>query len=391
MTEPGAPQVTSPDLVRKPGERFYFIDLFRFIAVFLMVQGHVFRALISWDLTKSVFWQVHETVHKLTAPMFLFGAGMIFMVITRGRWDTYMRFDGRTWKRVRRYIYFLLIGYWLHLPYMSLAHIIRDMGPELLARMTLVDVLHIISIGLILLQLMCMALRRAERMWWVLLPLSVVCFAAAPFVVPLKLSGPSPLVSWITTQYASRFTIIPWWGYLYFGAAMGTLFPTTGRLKDERRFIAIVMAAGALLLSAGLAISIIQKTNFVYGRSYAYDQTLARLGGAMLILGLCWFMEKWGIARKMKKVFFLSEESLIAYVFHLLVTYGSVLAPGLSRFFGNQLGIGWLVLAFIGVAAVTVPFTYLWHWLKKKHFNVLRIIQAAMVILFLLLFSILPN
>lgn len=390
MTEAEGPQAVPAGLVRKPGERYYFIDLFRLIAVFLMVQGHVFRALISWDLTKSLFWQIHETAHKLTAPMFLFGAGMIFMVITRDRWETYMRFDTRTWKRIRRYIYFLLIGYWLHLPYMSLAHTIRDMSPELLARMTLVDVLHIISIGLILLQLLCMAMRRAERMWWVLLPLSVVCFAVAPFVVPLKLAGLSPLVSWVTTQYASRFTIIPWWGYLYFGAAMGMLFPTSGLLKDERRFITIVMITGALLLSTGLAVSIIQKTNFVYGRSYAYDQTLARLGGAMLILGLCWFLEKWALARKMKRIFFLSEESLIVYVFHLLVTYGSVLAPGLSRFFGNKLGAGWLVLAFLGVAAVTVPFAYLWHWLKKKHFNVLRIVQAAMVILFLILFLVLP-
>jgi hypothetical protein len=375
---------------RKPGERLLFVDLYRLIALFLMVQGHLFRALVDTGLTKSFLWQAHESVHKFTASIFLFGAGMIFMIVTRRRWDTYKRFGSRTWHRLRRYFYFLLIGFWLRLPFFSLRKTIQLMDSGLLAKMTAVDVLHVIAVGLILLHLLCMLAGRPRRLLWFLLPLGIAFFVFAPIVRTMQLSGPAPLISWISRQYGSQFTIIPWWGYIFLGACLGIIFPDSGRIADERRLMNVVIIGGLALLGAGIGLAALMQWNFVYAPGYRPDQMIARLGVVTSFMGFCWYLEQWGVARKLKGAFFLSEESLIVYVVHLLLVYGSVLAPGMSRIIDNTLRLPGLMLSFIGVAAVTVAFTWGWHWLKKRNLKALKIVQAAMVIAFLLAYIIRP-
>lgn len=383
-------QALGPEYMRKPGSRLFFVDLFRLFAIFLMVQGHVFRALANDAIQKGLFWRIHETVHGLTAPLFLFGSGMIFMVVTRGRWDEYRKFGAKTWQRLRRYIYFLVIGYWLHLPSLSLSKTIRMMNPELLARMTAVDVLHIISIGLILLHLICMLLGRPRRAMWLLLPLGVACLALAPLVRPLNLPGPSPLVSWLTTQYGSNFTILPWWGYILFGACFGILFPESGKLKDERRYIIIAIISGVACFIIGFVVSLMIGRPFGIGSPNKPEQVLANIGGVLLVISIAWLLERVGFAKKIRKAFFLSEETLIVYVIHLMLLYGSVLSPGIATFIGPTLGMPMLLLVFTLISALTVAFTWGWHWVKKENLKVLRIIQLAMTALFIITYLVSP-
>lgn len=374
--------------VRKPGERLLFVDLYRLIALFLMVQGHLFRALVDIELTKSFFWLANETIHKFTASLFLFGAGMIFMIVTRRQWDEYKYFGKRTRRRLRRYLYFLLIGYWLHLPFFSLKKTIQLMDAGLLAKMTAVDVLHVIAVGLILFHLLCMLAGKPKRLIWILPPLGVICLIAAYFVSQNHIPGPAPLVSWISGEYGSQFTIIPWWGYIFLGASLGSIFPLSGKLKDERRLMNAIIIAGLVLLAAGIGLAVFRKLNFVYAQAYRPDQMSARLGVIISFMGFCWYLERWGLARRLKGAFFLSEESLIVYVVHLLIVYGSVLAPGMATIIGHKLRLPGLILAFIGVAAVTSAFTWGWHWLKKRNLNVLKIVQAGMVVAFILVYII---
>lgn len=371
---------------RKPGSRLLFVDLFRFIALFLMVQGHVFRSLVDTDLTRTFFWLAHESVHKFTAAIFLFGSGLIFMIVTRRRWVEYKGFGYRTRRRLRRYLFFLIIAYWLHLPFMSLAATIQKMCPQLLARMTVVDVLHIISVGLILLQLLAMLIRKPDRMRWILFPLGFLFLALAPFINPLSINGPTPLVSWLIRDYGSRFTVMPWWGYLFWGAALGSIFPESGDIRLERRFVNVLAFTGLALVFTGVAIAVLSGLDFVYAEQYRPDQITVRLGVVFALLGACWYLERWGVARKLKGAFFLSEESLIVYVVHLIIVYGSVLSPGMAQLIGNRLGIPWVVVSFLAVSAVTVGFTWVWHWLKKKHLTVLKIMQALMVAAFIVVF-----
>lgn len=377
--------------MRKPGERLLFVDLYRLIALFLMVQGHVFRALIDMDLTGNFIWQAHESVHKFTASLFLFGAGMIFMIVTRRRWDSYMRFGKRTWHRLRRYLYFLLIGIALRLPYFSLVKMIRMWSPDVMAKLFSVDILHVIAVGLIVLHLLCMMMGKPRRVVWIILPLAIGIMVISPFVRPLEIPGPVPLVSWISTQYKSQFVILPWWGYLFLGAVFGAMFPDSGVLKDERKLMNGMIIGGVSLLAVGILLAVFKRWSFVYAAAYRPDQMVARVGVINAFMGFCWYLERWGVPQKIRKVFFLSEESLIVYVVHLLLVYGSVLGPGHSQLIGHKLRYHSLLRVFLEVSALTGIFTWIWHWLKKNKLKTLKIIQAVGAALFLLAFLLMPN
>lgn len=366
------------------------MDFFRIIAVFLMVQGHVFRALAGKALQATGFWNVHEFIHGFTAPIFLFGSGLIFMVVTRGHWEEYTHFDTRLWKRLRRYIYFLVVGYWLHLPIFSLSRTLRLMNPDLLAKMTVVDVLHVISLGLILLNFICMMARKPKRMVWILLPLAVASIALAPLVTNTKIPGPAPLVSWLTTQHGSLFTILPWWGYIFFGAAMGAIFPDTSLLKDERRFILIAFVVGCILTAAGIVTIYFKVKATGSSPSVSPEQSMLRIGGVMILMCFAWLMERVGVARRCKPAFFLSEDTLIAYVTHLILVYGCVLGPGIEKIIGHTLGIWGLLVVLAVVSVVTVAFTYSWNWLKKENLKVMKIVQIAMAAAFLAAYCLRP-
>ena len=382
--------IPSPIELRKPAERLLFIDFYRLVALFLMVQGHVFRALVGSQYTKSFIWKAHESVHKFTASLFLFGAGMIFMIVTRRRWDEYTQFGKRTWHRLRRYVYFLIIGIALRLPFFSLSKTIRMWDADVMAKLFSVDILHVIALGLILLHFICMLARKPRRVLWVVLPLAVAIMAFAPVIRSMQISGPVPLVSWISTQYKSQFVIIPWWGYMFLGAALGTLFPDSGIIKDERKLMNLMIVSGLLLLASAIAISVFMKWNFIYAQSYRPDQMLARVGVITSFMGFCWYLERWGLPKKIRKAFFLSEESLIVYVTHLLLVYGSVLGKGHAQLIGHQLGFGSLLKSFLEVASFTVLFTWSWHWLKKNKLRTLKILQAVGAALFLLAFLLNP-
>ncbi len=381
---------SSDVLIRRPGSRILFVDFFRVIAVFLMVQGHVFRALAGKALQATGFWNVHEFIHGFTAPIFLFGSGLIFMVVTRGHWEEYTHFDTRLWKRLRRYIYFLVVGYWLHLPIFSLSRTVKLMNAQLLTTMTVVDVLHVISLGLILLNFICMIARKPKRMIWILLPLAAASIALAPLITNAKIPGPAPLVSWLTTQNGSPFTILPWWGYIFFGAAMGSIFPETSRLKDERRFVLIALAVGCVLLAAGVVTIHFRVRATGTSPSWSPEQSLLRIGGVMILMCFAWLMERVGVARRCKAAFFLSEDTLIAYVTHLILVYGSVLGPGIEKIIGPTLGIWGLLIVFAGVSIVTVAFTYSWNWLKKENLKIMKILQTAMAAAFLAAYCLRP-
>ena len=152
----------------------------------------------------------------------------------------------------------------------------------------------------------------------------------------------------------------------------------------------IIIIVGIILLGIGICLAALQKLDFVYATAYRPDQMIAQLGVITSLMGFCWYLERWGLARRLKGAFFLSEESLIVYVVHLLIVYGSVLAPGMATIIGHKLRLPGLILAFIGVAAVTSAFTWGWHWLKKRNLKVLKIVQAGMVVAFILAYIIRP-
>ena len=78
-------------------QRWLGLDVFRFFAVLMMVQGHVFTTLLD-ATTKAQGWYPHHSAfHGYTAPMFLFGAGLAFGYTTFKKWDDHVAGGAFAW------------------------------------------------------------------------------------------------------------------------------------------------------------------------------------------------------------------------------------------------------------------------------------------------------
>ena len=139
--------------------RWLALDLLRFCAVFLMVQGHVFSSLLSAEVRSERWYSHHNFVHGYTAPMFLFAAGLAFGYTTFRAWDAQTRVGPAFWKRMRRYAMLIGIGYALHLPSTSLAALM-ELSPERLRSWLAIDVLQHIGVSLMCCQVLLLFARR---------------------------------------------------------------------------------------------------------------------------------------------------------------------------------------------------------------------------------------
>lgn len=89
--------------------RWSALDVFRGLAVVLMIQGHSFTALLQPAEYRGSWSTWHTLLHGLTAPMFLLGGGLAYgLVLFRARHPLGLRF-------VRRAGLLLVLGYALQI------------------------------------------------------------------------------------------------------------------------------------------------------------------------------------------------------------------------------------------------------------------------------------
>ncbi len=353
-------------------KRYLFLDFIRLFAVMLMIQGHVFRVMLSSSIKQENWWKVHETIHGITAPLFLFGAGFIMVVISRRDWQRYLG-SNILLRRFKRFLSIILLGYWLHLPYFSLKKILCCMNQKDMLNFFSMDILQCIGMGLILLQLLIIIFRKPTPVMFASFILGTVFMLEPNFLKNTADSLPLFFSTWISSKYNRLFPLFPWAGYLILGGFMGFLFP----LKEEEK------KKGILYFLIFLALFFIG--GVLYSKPSLWN-SFTRFSMVLFLTTLSWLAEEKGIMNYLKSFMFLGQESLFAYVFHLVIVFGSVLGPGLSSLYKNSLSLLSTTLLCIAVFTITALFSYLWHLLKTNYPFTFKIIQWSGISAFIILF-----
>ncbi len=97
-----------------PSQRELYIDAFRGLMALVMVQGHVMDSLLTKEALAGQWYVFQQMFHGSTAPGFLFASGFVAGL---PRAPLSLRASLR---RARRLLFVLGVGYFLHLPYLSL-------------------------------------------------------------------------------------------------------------------------------------------------------------------------------------------------------------------------------------------------------------------------------
>ncbi|NLE49513.1 MAG: DUF1624 domain-containing protein [Sandaracinaceae bacterium] len=383
----------------KTKQRFLALDLLRFLAVLLMVQGHVFREVLTQDVRGETWFRWHEYIHGFTAPIFLFASGLAFGLTTFRGWDKHLSWGETLRKRFERYFLLLVIAYWVQLPQLSLGSVLASSDARM-ARILKVDALHNIGITLLVAELLVITLRKPRRYTWVLGALAVLAVAIAPALAQLNLENvPRALAGFIQrsgpdSHFRSYFPLAPFSAFLLSGIV------TAYFLFDERtRSFKLkagpwLLGLGVLTYFAGEWLTQAIDLETVYGPHNYWVVGpfffFVRIGVVWAVLGALATLTQL-LPRLLENpvgrtVQVLGQETLVIYVSHLFLLYGSPLNKALARQYKYSLSVAESTLCFLAVLGATGLLAWVWHQAKTRQPRAFDLARWSMTALLVFLF-----
>ena len=359
-------------------QRFDALDTLRCIAVLVMVQGHAFYVTLTAAERAAPWHSWHDYIHGYTAPGFLFGAGLAFGYTTlANRIGEHARWTPTFRKRLYRYLSLFAIGYALQLPPLSASTSSWEHGS--LRVFIRVEALQHIGAALLFCQLLVVILRRRIAVAATTFLLGALIVLAGPAVsrMPVAELGPPLFGAYWTSDLGSTFPLIPWAGFVFIGVTTGAVLRgASGRLPLWG--IALAFGTAGLLL-VGLSLQLDLRWPAVFGEHPYWKVSpyffLRRLGWVVCTLGVLAAgdallrllrVEPGPIRGWVRRI---SQHSLVLYVAHLVILYGSPLSTGLNRALHGRLdwlqsaGVVALMFAALGLLLVG------WDRLEAQHGN----------------------
>lgn len=342
----------------EPKRRVVYIDLLRLIATFQMVQGHSIEAVLDTSLRDGPVFAGWTWARGLTSVAFLFAAGASFHLATLVPFDAHRASPAAIKKRTRRGLLLVAIGYLLHNPFWAFgadpATFARALGD-----FAIVDVLQCIGVGILVLEGLTLTLRSATQVVIAAGVISLVTIFAAPLTETIVPTLPSAFVTnYVTSRGGSIFPLFPWLGYMLAGAVAGALACPKGVRSYGPRSVAVLGLAGALAVAVALVGP--HTPLGAYGDAAPWPGLfklgiVALIATALAVLSL-------GVHRLPKALETLASETLVIYVFHILLLYGA--GFGMSDVLGRArtLPEALVVAALALVSSVLVAFG----WARAK-------------------------
>jgi len=363
-----------------PVRRVEAVDLFRFLVLFFMIQGHLFRAYLLPAIRQAQWYKIHEVLHGFVAPGFLFAAGFTAFLSFHNKRQNYIRLDRAFFKRLRRILFVVAIGYWIHLPFLSLRKTLEYVRLGKAGEFLKVDILQCIGVGLLLFTLLAVALKN-ERVVVLATALTGTLF----FLLPNAVKGIRihPIVDPYFNYNVSLFPLFPWVGFLCAGIVAAFVY---SRMNKEA-FFALLLVLGVLFFPWFF----FQSSKVYFKAELTLSGNLNKAGGIFLLLCLCYGLLRrygGGFLDTLKKA---GTESLFVYVLHLFIIFNSVFRPGLKSYFENRLTVPQALLLFFALQLVVFALSLLYNYVKEKQPLLWRWGFNVFWAGFLLMFALRPN
>jgi uncharacterized membrane protein len=341
--------VNSIHQITKSPDRRLYIDWLRGVAVMIMIAGHATDAWTRGEDRQSLVWFWRDVIAGFGAPLFLLLAGVAVAFsaaskVGRGGTDAAAarQVAARGWQIFGLAFLFRLQLYITSLFYrwrsLLKVDILNVMGPSIAAAAWIWGLARTPA-GKTLALLVPVAA----------LPLATPYIRAAGWLAAL----PDPLEAYVRPAggYAN-FTLFPWAGFVFAGAAIGVVLQGAADSRSEARRVWALTALGAAMAILAWAASFRPSP---FPNSHFWTTSPAffylRLGILTAAFGAAWLWSEklWG-GRWQPFVLF-GQTSLLVYWVHVEVVYGHLTKPISQRLSFRAV--------WIGVALLTVLMYYL--------------------------------
>ncbi len=352
----------------------------RGFAVVVMVMGHCIDAVLSREVRASELFQLYDAVRGFTAPIFLFVAGFAFSVSTEKRWADLRSIGKPVVRRLSKFLGLLAIGYALHIPFFSLEKLLHNTTPAEYAQMFQADVLHCLAVSMILLQLGLFVIKTPRSFAVFALGLAGVFVFASPFVWQKEVvSAVSPVIApYLNGLVPSIFPLFPYAGFVLTGVGVGHFYLDARRNESEEFFHHVLVIGALAVVVAGLVFDLLPWSVYPSHDFWkaSPDFFLIRVGAVGLVTAGFISLRRIPPAVSGRLVT-LGQASLLIYVAHLVIVYGSPANPGLMQTVGQVLPVVQALPLAGTILASMFLVVRVWQYVRDQHLPVARFAQAA--------------
>lgn len=324
--------------------RIIFIDLMRAFAVLMMVQGHTVDVLLSNDYRQldSPAFALWYFMRGMTAPIFMFTAGTVFTYLFR-LVDKPFEKNPRTQKGFKRFLLLVLIGYLLRYPTAAIIDFsnVSDFGWRIFFA---VDVLHLIGFGVLLL-LICAFI--AEKLkfpdYMVFSSIGILFFVLHPLFNNIKWDEflHPAVAGYFYTGTGSLFPLFPWAGYVICGGVLGSYLAKKPAIFRTVKFSLILGIAGLALIFISMFLNSFQY-DYVGTSAFKWFSSFGVITlriGFVLVLNSVVSYISINVNSIPRIVILIGRNTLLIYVVHLVILYGSAWNPGLNYVFAKSFNV----------------------------------------------------
>ena len=237
-------------------------------------------------------------------------------------------------KGLNRGLMLIGIGYLLRMPFLSWLTGYFD------TYFLVIDVLQIIGLSLIsIVGLYYICFKNTTFFSIITLIVGFTIFVCEPLYRGLTLENvPLIFANYVSKANGSVFTIIPWFGYMSFGACIATAFY---RHLEKPNFkpvtLSVFFILGYFLIEwSSHTLFYLKKWTDIqlFLDSANYNYLFTRLGNVFIYLAIFYGLERYLKPPLLLKI---GQKTLSIYVIHFIIIYGSFTGFGLSQLIGKNL------------------------------------------------------
>jgi uncharacterized membrane protein len=248
----------------------------------------------------------------------------------------------RVIKGLKRVLLLVFLGYLLRYPTPSII-MLQNISESQWRVFFGVDILHLIGFGILFL-IICMYLAEKFRLsdYTVFAAAALLFFGLYAVFENINWTEylPLPLAGYMYRGSGSNFPLFPWIGYVMAGGVLGSLLAKNPMVFKTYKFSRNLGLIGIAFIIVAYGFNYLEIIFF--GRSYLWTTSpnlvIMRLGIVLLLNSLVsWISLR--VESIPRIVVLIGRNTLIIYIVHLVILYGSAWNPGIIRIFERSFGV----------------------------------------------------
>jgi hypothetical protein len=361
--------------------RALFIDLLKGLALIVMIEVHVVNTLLIPAL-REAWWFTHlNFINGLVAPSFSFASGLVFVLSLQKGIEQLRTFGKEFWRKVSRIGLIFFVGYSLHLPYYSLTKILANPTQSNLESLYTVDILQLISTGLIFLLLARIFIKSENRFYNFFLIVTAIVLIVSPITWNVDFTQYMPLflANYFNKMHGSLFPGFPWWAFVFSGAYVAKYYIKARQENREKELAKKLIIIGTVFYLVSVVVQyIILPTQLAEFRPNPFF-FFERFGIILLLLGIFWFYLQSKENYK-SLILDVSRESLLVYWVHLQLIYREIFwGKSLIQISEQSYNLLQCLIVTAVLIILMLALAKVWSNLKRKYPVYSRWVTAAVL------------